>query len=740
VIDTGQRIARRMQGEDGASLIIALAFLLLFSLILVAILAFAVTSFGAGGDVSARVSSQYAANAAVDTAVQRIRSSSDMQIGRNAAYTGALPCAYQPTDGTASATCTPQQASGAIRPGMDGYPANAILTTGGPGGSGAGTGAIDTTAAAGTNTLTTNGNVYANGSISLGSTKFDDHDNAVTAYGSCSPVAPDPQWVTVKTQCGVTSAANAPQFGDHNDPGYKNQVKGTLPVNPQVTCNGAHPIATFTPGYYNDPKKLMPPPACRQGVYYFPPGVYFFDLSSRRFGDFWNIDGIVVGGMPKGWSPTTNAQPPTPPGPDPTQSVGCDNTQDGVQFILGGDTQIQLVTPTHGTGVSSIELCPMLADPNHIAIYGAPPVPGGGATQQTWTLSSGSFRQSPNSYSVNTDNCAPYSGSSATASWCTLPQPQPTTIPLPPTPAPSPIDGKGATVSCAGGGCSGNNASITFDDFAWDSNSLNIPVDQQIDIPNGLTIDEIDVIVAHKEPGAATTASITLTVNIQGNQNGTCNFTPTTPSTTFSPQTLKRQSSVPNDLTACPILKRLTKTSPNGNDFSSSMTVKYQVSGPASQLANASLDGLQVVLKATPVLDGQNGCVLAPSTCSYFSNAADSLGHAAIWGNVYTPNAYLGLPVGTGTGPLNFATRSNIVFNLGVIVNSLYVSGLPGTDSTGRFRLGDGSGRTVVLCSDPSAVARARALVRVVDSATASPRGFLAVVREWSTATGGCPP
>ena len=147
------RAVRRLHGEDGASLVLAMAFLILFGLILVALLGFAVTSFKAGGDVGDREKATYAADAAIDTAVARMRQDAGMQTGRNASYTGSQPCGltYHPTDGTpdATATCNPQTTSGAVLPGIDG-PANTILTraggltaTGGP--------------------LVTNGNVFVNG-------------------------------------------------------------------------------------------------------------------------------------------------------------------------------------------------------------------------------------------------------------------------------------------------------------------------------------------------------------------------------------------------------------------------------------------------------------------------------------------------------------------------------------------------------------------------------------------------
>src|SRR5262249_13931622 len=141
-----------------------------------------------------REKATYAGNAAIDTAVARIRQDTTMQVGRNATYSGAQVCGltYHPADtGTpdAVATCNPTSTSGAVRPGTDG-PANTILTrnggltaTGGP--------------------LVTNGNVFVNGAISSAGT-LNAHDNAVAATGSCGSTTFD----AVRTYCSATSATH----------------------------------------------------------------------------------------------------------------------------------------------------------------------------------------------------------------------------------------------------------------------------------------------------------------------------------------------------------------------------------------------------------------------------------------------------------------------------------------------------------------------------------------------------
>src|ERR671937_905182 len=119
--------ARRGRGEESASLLIAIAFMLVFSLILTAVLQFSATSFKTAGVVADRNKASYAASAALDTLVSRIRRDTTMNIGRqgqtcaSVAFTGA-----DSTTPGATATCTPQTNSGAAIPGTDG-PATAIL-------------------------------------------------------------------------------------------------------------------------------------------------------------------------------------------------------------------------------------------------------------------------------------------------------------------------------------------------------------------------------------------------------------------------------------------------------------------------------------------------------------------------------------------------------------------------------------------------------------------------------------
>ena len=117
--------ARRLQGEGGASLIIAMAFILLFSVLLTALLSFATTSFSSQASIQKNSKDQAAAAATIDTAVARVRNDPTMLVGGDPATGGSCGgtlLTYHPTNGAHDATvsCTPVAGSDAVQPGVGG--------------------------------------------------------------------------------------------------------------------------------------------------------------------------------------------------------------------------------------------------------------------------------------------------------------------------------------------------------------------------------------------------------------------------------------------------------------------------------------------------------------------------------------------------------------------------------------------------------------------------------------------
>ena len=733
---------RRRRGEEGASLLIALAFMLVFALLVTALLQFSVTSFKASNTIVDRARASYSADAGVDTAIAQIRQDTTMQRGRDTALGGSAcgPVSFSGADSTtpeASTSCSALPDSGAVRPGMNNFPANALLTT---------TGNVTLN---GSGTLKTNANVYSDGGINLNGATLDAYDNMVSARQGCSPGIPGQQWITVKAECGISPSA--PQYPDGTPPNYVSQVSGNLPLNRgPANCNTTNGIATFSSGYWTDPKKLTNLPGnCLAGVYYFQPGIFYFNFAGRStLGHIWRINGIVVGGTPRGSWYSAGAVPPTP-GANATQSVACDESQAGVQFVFGGDSQVQLDPPST-TAVSSLELCPSTdSRGDRIAIYGGADCTSCNTDQIVTALNPSKFTNN-NDYGTNTGNCVQgvYASGGNANSFCTLPQPS-----SGPQPTTSAIDGLIATSDT-----NKKSATISFSDFDWSTNALGIPLEQQPDYPAGLQIQSVKIVVRHREPSVGETARIDVS-GLTKNGTRTCVATPTpgadagpwnydgwaaAASVTPPPAWTPPGTDVLHDALICTNGTglgngtQITSTKGGGagaQDIAKSLQVDYTVdySGPGNLSTRPpQIDGLQVILTFSPLVIPQGGCVTGSdgfAPCSFINNAAGAAGHAGIWGTTYAPNAFLGI----ADNSFDFGGAANIVFNRGTIVASADLTGLPlpASDNKGRFRLGNGTGRTVQIVSN-SDNQRVRALVRVVDSAAAP--GLFAVVRQWSTA------
>ncbi len=109
---------------------LAMAFIVFFALVLTALLSFSITSFESQATIQKNAENAYAAAAAIDTAVARVRNDPTMLLGGPAPCSGTL-LTYHPTNGAPDApvTCTPVAGTDAVQPGVGG-PANALLTVG----------------------------------------------------------------------------------------------------------------------------------------------------------------------------------------------------------------------------------------------------------------------------------------------------------------------------------------------------------------------------------------------------------------------------------------------------------------------------------------------------------------------------------------------------------------------------------------------------------------------------------
>jgi hypothetical protein len=550
-------------------------------------------------------------------------------------------------------------------------------------------------------TLRTNGNVFSKGPINLGTAPtatLDASDNAVSAM-SCVPdpliSANAPYWKTAFKDCAVD--ASKPWWGDGTTPSSYNQSRlGEINwasqkwlTSPTPTCTNN--ILTFSPGYYTRSTVLEDRGSCAAVAYWFRPGVYLLDFAGKggnATDTTWDIPvGIpVVAGPPQGLWQTNGDVPPTP-APGATVPVACQSgagVEGGAQFVLSADSRINVPSG------ASFEVCAAndsLAQ--RVALYGAtagtlPTGPQTFTLHPRWVTQAGKNKGNP-SWS--------WSGSP-------LPPNGATGAPLSSSdPITSPIDGASATVSLDASQNGKTSTTLTLCDFDWPPASTSCPplsgdANSQIQIPPGYTITKAMVRVAFTSP------NVPLAVEVS-NGNGASNMCALTFSNGDPPK-------------ECPALE--VPTTVGGNkDYSGLLKATIAATNGTSSSQTVSVDGLEIDITYAP-LRAQS------ATNSLVTLGATS--KAAVWGTVYAPDGYLSA---------NFGGLQNSVFDWGVIVGRLDVAALPDPDPNGRFRLGGGSGRTVVLSTTVSGQ-RARARVRIVDSANAVPHGYWAVVKEWSTA------
>jgi hypothetical protein len=411
---TGARDAR----ERGASLVLALAFLSLFGVFIVALLGFAQTAFLTTTGVHQQGLRQYAASSAIDAAIQRVRP--DINLGRDPNQFGGANCglAYPAVDDEppVTVTCTGQPGSGDVQPGID-SPPNAILTL-----ATSGVGIDDSK----NGTLFVTGPVFSNSDILLhnpGQPKLDATDMPVTARGSCGDTLSD--WAYGDLRCNFTGSDP-----DGNDANYGSRLSEVNLNQPKraadLSClgSGSNRVIAYPPGYYTDVDLLTQAVGgCNSNTArWFQPGAYYFDFDfdPASTNNTWNITGKVIGGTPKGWTPGSSA-PGNPP-PLALAPTTCEAPRvggpPGVQFIFGGGSKVMLA------GSAVVELCPSgLGGPGgFIVLYG----------QKTGAASPVPI--SPPRRATNATSVAPNAFN-------------PTTNALPISPNPSPIDNQWAVAS-----------------------------------------------------------------------------------------------------------------------------------------------------------------------------------------------------------------------------------------------------------------------------------------------------
>jgi hypothetical protein len=392
--------ARIKRSDDaGATLILVLIVITTMALVMGAVLSQTDTSIRTTLALRDQAGSAYNGDGAAQAAINNLRSgygySGTAAFGNTpntscfgpSSTQGTLPLQdfYPATNGqkvaaksSASVVCTGETGTGAQAPPVQitgaNRPGQAILTLPGP----AGEDGINIKALAkdSGNVLVpfnVHGSIVSDSNINVvsGSLKA---SGAVTAHSGCSGTITS----TPPPVCNASTTA---------DPAYATELalagSGVPPYQTvPTTCPGK--LVTFNPGYYDDAAALSAlmngTGTCKGSVWWFKPGSYYFDFHNaenpipslaKTSGDVWLIkDGQLIAGTPcaartfpdpindpNNPQCTPIAQPTVPavvPGAClyPTEAQGTIPTgTGGVQFIFGGDSQLQLA----GTG--DVEIC-----------------------------------------------------------------------------------------------------------------------------------------------------------------------------------------------------------------------------------------------------------------------------------------------------------------------------------------------------------------------------------------------
>ena len=368
--------------ESGATLIIVLLLVTVVSLVIGATLSLTDTSIRTTLAVRSQAGNSYAAQGAVDAAINTLRTGSYDNDVNSPSYpkcfgntatsdTLVLPNFYPASNGgaasSAAVSCSPDPNSGAAGPQVpinsNNKPGNAILTLGrNPAEDG-----LNVKPLSNTIPFVVHGGVVSDSNIRVSNGTLQSN-TTVTAHTGCSGTI-------VSTPAAVCNA------GTVDDPLYVpevNTVPAYQPVPAAISANCPGKLVTFQPGYYDDAAALTGlmngngSNPCKGSVWWFTPGTYYFDFHNSANpllggSDAWTVgDGQLIAGTPVNAAGTVISKPAVPATvPGACQNPIEDDTAVGVQFVFGGDSQLQL------TGTADAEICASYhPDRPPIAIYG----------------------------------------------------------------------------------------------------------------------------------------------------------------------------------------------------------------------------------------------------------------------------------------------------------------------------------------------------------------------------------
>lgn len=499
------------KSEEGASLILVVIFVMIFSLVIAAILDFASTGFESTEEVVAIRNTQHAVDGAMDGAINAVRRSTAF-----GAKNSPVPCPQYDYDAPSgepdvTVTCVADTSIGTGAPGEQ-IPKYAILTGlwGKP--------ASDPNLASdcqgfimtGGTDMAVDGGIFSNNRIAIndfGTGKGDCGTLSgqgrmlvfgdALAYGECSWWSnnpnPGPQIVhPAGGRLGCQNTGIRPTAREAI-PAYEPHYASVAAVaaagsgfDPKPTCNpvGVDVDAAFEPGVYTElPSYHFSQAGCsasdpnRGPVYWFKPGTYYFDFPAADARSHWDLGGTktnIVGGTlknPAAVRSTWNSS---------SEHKYCQDdpatTSPGVQFIFGGRARMTARSDNNGKG-GVINICgganPDGAVKQRVVVYALQP----------------KHDATPTVVAANPDVC-PTTRVDCLENKTTLGVGG--SFLLPPN-AKSP-DAFSATRAFTFGDAAAN---VTFDDFA--------------DIPNGSAVSSIKAEIRHSETGSTDGLEKTIT-------------------------------------------------------------------------------------------------------------------------------------------------------------------------------------------------------------------------------------
>lgn len=389
---------RRMRGEDGVALALALAFLAGFGVLTGALLGFAETGTRTTGSLRGQTQNLYALDGAVDGAINAIRGNA--LFGRDPAMS-AIPCptnTFSAGGVSVAVACQGEPGSGWGASGK--APDHAILTTS----THAGERGIEQVSPV---SVTVNGSIFSNSDVlNSGTGSVMTVTGDLEAVSTCTATPPAQIVATGTKYCSNEAVQADPAHGV--DPGYS-PASAVVPAYRTVPgCPGANTEIDLLPGTYADAAALtaLTDGSCSGSLVHLAPdpaggvGVYYFDFRDAGEHEWVISDAFtnVVGGTAKGWIAVPSPGPrPAVPYPGACKVDADVAPKDGIQIIFGGDSRMRLAG-------GKVELCPQPSTTSQeISIYGARSGSGSPITAEiptTAVLSSSGYTGGANAHAI----------------------------------------------------------------------------------------------------------------------------------------------------------------------------------------------------------------------------------------------------------------------------------------------------------------------------------------------------